>query len=82
MNDDIGLAGVRVLECVGESFLNDPIGREADGTWERERLAVDVQADAQARAADLFQQGVQPVETWLWRELCLVPVAAHRSATR
>ena len=52
----IGRAGARVLERVGQAFLDDAIGREVDPSRERERLPVDMQLDGQACAADLFQQ--------------------------
>ena len=46
---------------------------------EREGLAVDVQLDGQAGAADLVEQRVEAVEARLGRELDVVPVAAHRA---
>jgi hypothetical protein len=76
---DVGPCGVRVLERVGQALLDDSIGREVDRPWERNALAVDVQLDGEACAADLLHQRVQAVEPGLRNELRFVPVAAHRS---
>ena len=73
------MAGVRVLERVGQAFLDDAIGGEVDRPREREGLAVDVQPDGKAGAADLLQQRVEAVEARLGRELDVVAVAAHRA---
>ena len=77
-DDHVCVAGLRVLERVGQALLDDPIGRELDATWQRERLTVDVQLDGKPGAADLVQQCVEAVEAGLRRELHLVPVASHR----
>ena len=72
------MAGVGVLECVGQAFLHDSIGGEVDRTREREGLAVDVQPDRKPGAADVVQQRVEPVDARLGRELEAVAVATHR----
>ena len=45
----VGVAGAGVLEHVGQAFLNDSIGGQVEGRGERERLALDMQPDRQAR---------------------------------
>ena len=77
-HDHVCVAGVRVLERVGQAFLNDPIGGEVDPAWKRERLPVDVQLDGQPGAADLVQQCVEAVEAGLRHELHFLPFASHR----
>jgi hypothetical protein len=48
--------GARVLERVGQAFLDDSIRGEVDRPWDQEGLAVDVQPDGKAGAADLVYQ--------------------------
>ena len=66
-----------MLERVGQALLDDAVGGEVDAAREREGLAVDVQPDGQAGAADLVQQRVEAVEARLGHELDLVLLAAH-----
>ena len=75
----VGLAGVRVLERVGQALLDDPVGGQVDRARERVRLAVDVQAHRQAGAADLVHQRVEVAEPRLGRELDLLALAPHRA---
>ena len=74
----IRMAGARVLERVGQAFLNYSIGREVDRPWELEGLAVDVQPHRKAGAADLFQERVEAAETRLGCQFEVFAVAAHR----
>ncbi len=69
---------MRVLERVGETFLHDSIGGEVDRAREREGVAVDVQPDREAGAADVLHERVEPVDARVRRELEVVAVAAHR----
>jgi hypothetical protein len=51
---DACLRWARVLERVGERFLNDPIGGQIDSGWKARRLALDVQVDRQPRCANVL----------------------------
>jgi hypothetical protein len=75
----VGVLGVGVLERVGQAFLDDAIGGQVDGRWESDGVALDVQPDGKAGAADLFEQRVEVVEARLWGELEIFAVAAHRT---
>ena len=50
------MAGARVLERVRQALLDDPVRGEVDRGRQRRGLALDVELDRQARAADLVQQ--------------------------
>src|SRR6266516_6206273 len=50
------IAGARVLEGVGQAFLDNSEGGEVDPPGERDCLAVDMQPDRQAGASELLQQ--------------------------
>ena len=63
------MAGAGVLERVGETLLNNPIGREVDPWRERETLPVEVQLHGEPGAADLLDQRVEAVKAGLRREL-------------
>ena len=76
---DVGLAGMRVLERVGEPLLHDPIGGEVDRAREREGLALHVKLDWEAGAAELVEQRVEAVEARLGAERDAVAFAAHRA---
>ena len=68
-----------MLERVRQALLDDAIGGQVDRAREREGLAVDVQPHGQAGAADLLEQGVEPVEPGLRRQLEALAVVAHRA---
>ena len=55
-NDHVRVAGMRVLECVRQAFLDDAIGGEVNPSREREGLAVHMEFDGQSGTADLAQQ--------------------------
>src|SRR5688572_24694862 len=53
-DDHVGVAGVRVLERVGQALLHDPIRRQLDRAREREGVTVHVQPDRKPGAADVL----------------------------
>ena len=53
-HDHVGFGRAGVSERVRQAFLNDAVGGEVDPSWERIRLAVDMQLDGQSGATDLF----------------------------
>ena len=71
----VGPARARVLERVRQALLDDAVRGEVDRAREREALALDVQVDGQAGAADLVHQRVEAVEPRLGGELGVVAVA-------
>ena len=77
-DDHVRVAGVRVLQRVGQALLDDPIRREVDPARKRERLTVDVQLDGQPGAADLVEQRVEAVKPGLRHKLRFLTVASHR----
>ena len=68
-----------MLECIGETFLHDPIGGELDGARQRVAVAVEVELHGESCALDVVREGLEAVEARLRRELNAVTVAAHRS---
>ena len=46
----VGLRGARVLECVRQPLLDDPVRGQVDRAWERDRVAVEVDVDGKSRA--------------------------------
>ena len=74
---DLRVAGVGVLERVGETLLNNPVGGDVDPGREREALAVDAQLDGQSGAADLLEQPAEAVKAGLRRQLDTITVMAH-----
>ena len=67
-----------VLEHVGETFLDYPVGGDVDPAGQLEGITVDVQPHGEPGAPDVSQQRVKTVEARLGSELGAFSVFPHR----
>ena len=68
-----------MLERVGQALLDDPVRGQVERAGEGGDIAVDLQVDGQAGAADRFDERVEVVEPRLGGELGVLVLAPHRA---
>jgi hypothetical protein len=71
-------AGPRVLECVRQALLDDPVSRKLDGAGKQYGSALHVKLNRQSCPADALHERVEAVETGLRCELGVLSVV-HRT---
>ena len=67
-----------VLEHVGETFLDYPVGGDVDPAGQVEGITVDVQPRGEPGAPDVLQERAKTVEPRLGSELGAFSVFTHR----
>src|SRR5581483_6510074 len=73
-----GLGGVGMLEHVGETLLDDPVGGDVGTAGKGEPVTGDAQLNAQHGAFDVLDKPVEAVEPRLRRQLGSPAVITHR----
>ena len=78
-DDDRCLRPPRVLECVRQRLLHDPIGGQVDPRWQRRLLTLDPQLDWQAGLAHLLDERAERAEPRLGPDRQLLVAGAQDS---